>query len=113
MTRLVSFSGVVIEAAPESVPRLLKSGMFNLAEGEGMPLPEPEPQEEPEANAEPAAEAAPSAIDRGAFGSEGDEGEDLSSLTVAQLREIAADRGVSVPSKANKATIIGLIQAGG
>lgn len=106
MTKVMSFSGVTVEAAPDEVPRLLKSGMFRLCEGEEMPPAEPEP-EDVAVQDDTAEEEGGFALE--AFGGE-DEGEDLASLTNAQLREICAERGIDVPPKANKAKLLSLIE---
>lgn len=40
-----------------------------------------------------------------------DEASDLKSLTVAQLRSLAGERGVTIPKNANKARLIELLEA--
>ena len=40
-----------------------------------------------------------------------DEAPDLKSLTVAQLRSLAGERGVTIPKNANKARLIELLEA--
>lgn len=40
---------------------------------------------------------------------DGGGGQDLSKLTLAQLRALCAERGISAPSKANKAKLLRLL----
>ena len=109
MARLTSISGVVVNASGDAVRGMLDSGFFTLVEGEEMPLREQEPElTGPEAQGVAEDD---DGFALGAFGNGYEE--DLTSLTNARLREIAAERGIDVPAKANKATIISLINGEG
>lgn len=49
-------------------------------------------------------------LDASAFGVDEDEVADYESMTVADLRKLAAERGVKLPAKASKARIIELLE---
>ena len=88
--------------------------------------PEPEPAPEPQAEMEQAEAAAETAVEEQAAEEPGVEeetaeageaqvaegDEDLEALTVPRLRELAKERGLSVPSRARKADIIEAIRSG-
>lgn len=87
--------------------------------------PEPEPAPEPQAEIEQAQAAAETAVEQETVEEPGVEeesaeageaqaagDEDLEALTVPRLRELARERGVSVPSRARKADIIEAIRSG-
>ncbi len=87
--------------------------------------PEPEPAPEPQAEMEQAEAVAETAVEQETVEEPGVEeesaeageaqaagDEDLEALTVPRLRELAKERGVSVPSRARKADIIEAIRSG-
>lgn len=106
MTKLVTLSGVPVEAEDSAVAGMVNCGLFRLAAGEVMPAPMPEPK--PVAT-EPAEVAA---LDRGAFGAEPEDGgEDLQAMKAADLRALAKELGAKVPANASKAKLVEIIES--
>ena len=106
------------QAAPVEAPAPARP-----AKGEREPEPEPAP--EPQAEMEQAEAVAETAVEQETVEEPGVEeesaeageaqaagDEDLEALTVPRLRELAKERGVSVPSRARKADIIEAIRSG-
>ena len=96
-------------AAPEAEPAVEEAPEAEVAEE---PVAADEPSaEEPAAEADEAPAVEEPAEEQAAEEPAAEEPADLSKLTVAQLRELAKEKGVKIPSGSRKADIIELIES--